>query len=271
MTTQSTARHIKFFLIPLFFAVSALILVFVSLVFGWFGPAEGVGGNFCEAARDALVKQPSNTYSNFAFIIFGLLAAWQLYKGKFNQYVNSLTRTQFFPIFFCTVAVLLGPGSMAMHASEAKWGGYFDMLSMYMTAALMFSYASQRTFKLSNVQFFIAFVIVLAVCHYFNFSGYEFPIVGFAGNFIFGFFIVSAMGIEVVNKIKNKPSISFKWAILCSLTFIAAFLIWTTGRNDHPWCDPHSLIQAHAVWHILNGLAIYFLFRFYVSESKEVA
>ncbi len=79
------------------------------------------------------------------------------------------------------------------------------------------------------------------------------------------------MGIEVVNKIKNKPSISFKWAILCSLTFITAFLIWTTGRNDHPWCDPHSLIQAHAIWHILNGLAIYFLFRFYVSENKGVA
>jgi hypothetical protein len=270
MKQSAVFQNSKIFLIPLFIAITSLLLVYISLLNGWFGPAEGVGNNFCEAARDGLVKQPSNTYSNFAFIIFGVFAAWQLYSGKFNNYVNSLTNSHFFSVFFCSIAVLLGPGSMAMHASEASLGGYFDMLSMYLIAALMFSYATQRIFNFSNIQFLLMFLFVLAVCHYFHFAGFEVPIIGFSGSASFAFFVVTAMIVELVNKLKNKPRISFKWAIACSVSFLTAFLIWTVGWSDHPWCNPDSLLQAHAIWHILCGLAIYFLFRYYVSEDRQI-
>lgn len=268
MIKDPVSNNLKVILIPVFVAVSSLLLVFLSLVYGWFGAADGVGADFCEAARDALVKQPSNSYSNFAFVIFGLLAAWQLYVGKFKKNRNALTTSPFFSIFFCCVAILLGPGSMAMHASESHLGGYFDMLSMYLTATLMFSYAVLRFLKLGNIQFFITFLVVLAICHGFHFAAFEVPILGFSGSLIFAIFIVSAMLIELWNKLKNKPVVSFKWAIYTSLTFLLAFAIWTTGWTDHPWCDPHSLLQAHAIWHILDGLAVYFLFRYYVSENN---
>lgn len=269
MNKDVVTNNTKIFLIPVIVAISSLLLVFFSLVYGWFGPADGVGGDFCEAARDALIKQPSNTLSNFSFVFFGLLAAWQLYKGRFSQNDNSLTRSQFMPLFFCSLAVLLGPGSMAMHASESHLGGYFDMLSMYLVCSLMFSYAVQRAFKMNSLYFILAFAFSLAVCHYFHFKSFAVPIVGFSGSFAFGIFIVTGMLTELYNKLVNKPSISFKWAIYCSLAFIVAFIIWQFGRNDHPWCDPHSLIQAHAIWHILNGVAVYFLFRLYVSEDRQ--
>lgn len=45
--------------------------------------------------------------------------------------------------------------------------------------------------------------------------------------------------------------------------------IWLTGVDSHPWCHPYSYLQAHALWHILDATALYFLFRFYVSENKH--
>ncbi|GIV33086.1 MAG: hypothetical protein KatS3mg031_0621 [Chitinophagales bacterium] len=61
------------FFTALFTAIVSLLLFFVALWNGWFGPSSGVGAVFCEASRDGLVKQPANTWSNLAFVVAGLL------------------------------------------------------------------------------------------------------------------------------------------------------------------------------------------------------
>lgn len=263
-------KQTKLFLIPLVIAVASLILVHVSLIHGWFGPGEGIGGHYCEAARDGLVKQPANTYSNLAFMFFGLLFSWHFYKGTYAHNSNSLTRTTFMPLFFCSMIVLMGTASMAMHASESHLGQYFDLLAMYMISSLMFSEATNRIFKLKSVEFFLVFFISLAICHGFHFANFSIPIVGDSGSLVFGFFVVTSMFMELYHKLKNNPSISFRFAVYCSVTFLLAAYIRTIGKDEHPWCDPHSLIQAHAIWHILTAIAVYFLFRYYVSENVEV-
>ena len=47
------------------------------------------------------------------------------------------------PAYACLV-VLLGPGSMAMHATGSELGGNLDMLSMYLVAAFAAAYAAMR-------------------------------------------------------------------------------------------------------------------------------
>jgi hypothetical protein len=48
---------------------------------------------------------------------------------------------------------------------------------------------------------------------------------------------------------------------------LTAFAIWNGTKE---WlCDPHSLIQGHAIWHILGAAAAYFLFRYYASEAVD--
>jgi Ceramidase len=59
------------------------------------------------------------------------------------------------------------------------------------------------------------------------------------------------------------------WAGLVS--FFAAYAIWTTGTDDHPWCRPDSLIQAHAIWHLLTALATWCFFRFLRTEQPSTA
>lgn len=54
------------------------------------------------------------------------------------------------------------------------------------------------------------------------------------------------------------------WAGLVS--FLLAYAIWTTGTDEHPWCRPDSLVQAHAVWHLLTAFATWCFFRFLRTE-----
>lgn len=49
-------------------------------------------------------------------------------------------------------------------------------------------------------------------------------------------------------------------------SFLLAYAIWLTGTADHPWCDPDSLYQAHAVWHILGALATWGFFKYFRTE-----
>jgi hypothetical protein len=45
-------------------------------------------------------------------------------------------------------------------------------------------------------------------------------------------------------------------------SFMTAYAIWLTGTADHAWCSPDSLLQAHALWHLLSALATWAFFLF---------
>jgi hypothetical protein len=36
----------------------------------------------------------------------------------------------------------------------------------------------------------------------------------------------------------------------------AGAVCWWAGRTGSPWCDPGSLLQAHAAWHLLGAAAL---------------
>jgi hypothetical protein len=243
-----------------------MLLFYVALLNHWFGPGGKTSLEFCETLRHALIKQPSNTWSNLGFMLTGLWIGWEAMKQKYIKYDNRLTRTLFFPTFLATLTVLLCPGSMAMHASTAIVGGYFDMLSMYLIAAFMFSYAFIRLFNLHEAAFFVSFLVVLAICHWVHF--HKGPVFGFIDvNVIFGFFTVLAAILEFLLIYIRRASIHKKWAFAFCITFTIAFAVWNVSKTGAIFCVPDSWIQGHAIWHLLNALTIFFLFRYYISEN----
>lgn len=54
------------------------------------------------------------------------------------------------------------------------------------------------------------------------------------------------------------------WAGIAS--FLIAYAIWLTGTADHRLCSPDSLIQAHAIWHLLGAVATWCFFMFFRTE-----
>ena len=53
-------------------------------------------------------------------------------------------------------------------------------------------------------------------------------------------------------------------------SFLAAYSIWLTGTATSASCRPDSLLQAHAIWHLLTALATYCFFRFLRTERTVV-
>ncbi len=263
-----TKRKLIFF-IPLAVAVVSFVLFFISVFNGWFGPASGAGADFCEASHKGLIKQPANTWSNIGFIIAGITIAWQLSQGHFSANKNTITQSFFYGTFFSCIVILLGPGSMAMHATEASVGGWFDMLSMYLIASFTFAYAVERFYSLSVLQFLIIFALSLITCLYVQELPVQVPVVGFIGNFIFAVFITLTVIFEYLNGFVRKLDQKRKYGYLSLGSLLLAFLIWNLWQDDSYLCDPQSLIQGHAIWHILDAVAAYFLFRYYASEHKS--
>ena len=86
---------------------------------------------------------------------------------------------------------------------------------------------------------------------------------------IFGIFIVFATLLEYLVIFKKQTIFIKKWMLLSTITFVIAAVIWHFSKTGNILCYEYSLIQGHAVWHILDALALYFLFRYYVSEKEN--
>ena len=49
--------------------------------------------------------------------------------------------------------------------------------------------------------------------------------------------------------------------------YVAGNIVWRLGRHDQSTCNPDSLFQYHALWHLLTGLAVYFFYRYFLTEQ----
>lgn len=256
------------FYIPLTVAILSMIVFSLAVVFHWMGIAEGVGGGFCEIGH-GLIKQPANTFSNLGFVVVGLIIGWSQAHGRFSENSNILTRGKFVSTFYATLAVLLGPGSMAMHATTTRVGGFLDMLSMYLIASFIFSFGLTRLLKLRSLGFVVTFSMILGIQLYVHTLPYAVPFVGFIGSFCFAIVLIAAGVVEITSYLVRKVSIDIRFGFASILVMALAFFIWNMSLTDAPWCDPSSLIQGHGIWHILCAFAVYLMYRFYVSENKE--
>ncbi len=58
------------------------------------------------------------------------------------------------------------------------------------------------------------------------------------------------------------------WFVLGFGSFVAAYLIWLTGTADSATCNPDSLLQPHAVWHVLSAVATFCFFLYFRTEQS---
>ena len=168
-------------------------LLWLALARGWLGPDVGRGSEFCEAARDQLVRQPANTLSNLGFVVAGLLIARHVARERVPGSVLTTSRGTAYAV----LVVLLGPGSAAMHASQSSLGGHLDTTSMYLFASFAVSYAITRHRALGSVGFVSLFAALLLACELVGSWSRPLPVVMFAGNLAFGALLVTALVLEI--------------------------------------------------------------------------
>jgi hypothetical protein len=259
-------RNKLIFLAPLFTAILSLTLFMLAVMRGWMGTPQGVGSDFCEVS-DGLIKQPANTWSDLGFVTAGLVMAWLMWRGAFAEKKNAFTQTTFTPIFFSSLVVLLGPCSMAMHATLTHIGGAFDLLSMFLISAFLMAYAVQRFFDWKPLYFTAVFVFVIVASEWAGSGNYRHYFHLISGRTAFALFISVAGIFELLNFFVRKLQHEIKWIVYSQVSFWLALVFWNLGKTNSGYCDPHLLLQGHAAWHLLDALSLFFLFRFYVSEK----
>ena len=244
-------------------AVASCGLLALAIWRGWLGVDVGRGANFCEAARASIIRQPANTFSNVGFVAAGLLIAW--HAGGRGNVGTTLSAHRHLATVVASLVVLLGPGSAAMHATQSAIGGDIDMLSMYLVASFAAAYAVMRWLRGGTRLLATTFVAGVAFCELVGWWGADLPVVMHSGNAAFALLLIIATALEVLILRRREVHARRVHAYASLASILSAFAIWNATKT---WlCDPHSLIQGHAIWHILGAVSAYFLYRYYASEE----
>lgn len=251
--------------LPVAASLAGMALLMAGIALNKLGVTGVTALEYCEALRDAWIRQPANSWSNLAFIAVG----WAIALGRPGS--GPFFRGPFYPVSFAMLAVFLGVGSFAFHASTTVFGWYLDAGSMFLFSSYMLAYALVRLWKLGTTAFAGFFVLGLAVSVYFNGAGLMFPGRIDGGSMIFGLLLVLASIVETYLIRFRRTAIDGRWALAFMATFALSIFIWSKSRTGGPWCDPGSLLQGHAVWHILDAACVWFIYRFYRSEKAPAA
>lgn len=242
-------------------AVASTALLVVAVGQGWLGPDVGRGAQFCEAPHPGWARQPANTLSNAGFVVAGLLVAARAGRLPSTGVMSTTVAT----VFACVVA-LLGPASAAMHATQSAWGGHLDMLSMYLVAGFAAAWAWVRWTRRGTRSFVVAYAACVLACELAGLWTGPVPVVHYAGNLAFGLLLVVAVVLETLIWRRGDTAIVFRHGVVSLAAMLVAFAIWLLSNAG--WCDPGSLVQGHAAWHLLCAVAAYWLFRLYASERS---
>ena len=248
-------------------AAGSIALLALAVAAGWLGPDVGRGANFCERAHDGAVAQPANTLSNLGFVVAGLLIARHAQRRHTDAaHSRHVMSTQVATVFACVV-VLLGPGSAAMHATQSEWGGHLDMLSMYLVASFAAAWGWTRWTRRGTTALVTAYVAAVAACELVGLWPDPVPVVHYAGNLAFGVLLLAAIVMETMLWRRGGTDRVFRHGVVALAAMLVAFTVWLLSTNG--WCDPTSLWQGHAAWHLLCAVAAYWLFRLYDSEVSR--
>jgi hypothetical protein len=243
-------------------AVVSTTLLGAAVAHGWLGPDVGRGANFCEAPHPGWIRQPANSLSNAGFVVAGLLVAARAGRLPRDGVMSRTVAT----VFACVV-VLLGPGSAAMHATQSAWGGHLDMLSMYLVAGFAAAWAWARWTRRGTAAFVTAYAACVLLCEVVGLWPDPVPVVHYSGNLAFGLLLAAAAVLETRIWRRGETATEFRHGVLSLAAMLVAFAIWLLTNAG--WCDPDSVLQGHAAWHLLCAVAAYWLFRLYASERSR--
>ena len=57
------------------------------------------------------------------------------------------------------------------------------------------------------------------------------------------------------------------WCGFCF--FVLCIIVWRFGSGGESACNPDSLFQYHALWHLFTGLAVYYFYRYFLTENAQ--
>lgn len=220
---------------------------------------------FCEVDSGGLFKQNGNTISSFLFVYFGHVIAWRSGRQQAADYPplpdNPMNRTDFYSGIYALAAILLGWGTVAMHGSLTAFGGFLDVSSMYVWISFCVCYSFIRVIRRGASIFVLVYGLLCTTLIYTSPPRVEVT---------FGALIVAAVILEGIHRLIHRKRVGCedRWMLYTGALFLSAFGIWNLSLEGRPFYYPDTVLQGHAVWHILCAVAAWTIYRYYRSEKQ---
>jgi hypothetical protein len=216
---------------------------------------------YCETLRDGLIRQPSNALSGLAFPIAGIAMLWRTptirpgARARFH-------RDKRIHVVWALTCILLGPASVAFHATFLMLPGLFDNLAMLFWMSLFTAYHTGRAFKWRGIRIL---------------SGFAGMTVLFFGAAVTTLVLApQSNGPHLVTEVAAGAAIlspllpwlrhgfpgwrSEIWLGASIASFALAFVTFLRSETGGPWCSPDSWLQGHAAWHVLCVVSVWLAF-----------
>ncbi len=245
--------------LTLFWAAAALALL-SALGPDWaaYAPATCLGTHcFCETPRTGdLLLQPANSLSSLGFVAVGswIMLGWR--QGGVFSGVPAL--------WFGFTAVVIGAGSVLLHATLTLWGQFADVVGMYLLGAFTLVWALMRWRSLTPAT---ALTVYAALCTLLIGLLWIAPE---TRRWLFAVVLVTAIVVEWFAARPRRPGVQGRLFLFGLLANAVAFGIWIFDQN-RTLCAPGSLWQGHAAWHLLGAVAVACSYAYYRSERHRAA
>ena len=237
--------------------VAATFAVLALLGPDWtrYAPATCLGAHcFCEFPRSGdLLLQPANSWSSFGFVAVG---SWIMLGAGDNgtAFRGNMAR------WFGFTAVVIGVGSVLLHATLTLWGQFADVVGMYLLGGFNLVYALRRWRDLPRGTAVAGYVVLCTV------------LIGLLGiapetrRWLFAVVLITAIVVELAFARPRRPGVKVSWFALGFAANAVAFGIWILD-NTRRLCAPDSLVQGHAAWHLLGAVAVACSYAYFRSED----
>ncbi|GAB4044104.1 ceramidase domain-containing protein [Spirosoma jeollabukense] len=207
--------------------------------------------------------QPINTYSNLAYFFLGVLLlqiAWADHTQRGKLGLNRLANFPMLSALLGGCFVYLGVGSAFFHASLTYLGQRVDMNATYsimLTLVGIALYHIGHRLRWTPAQKTIWVLALLILIGAFFKIALLIP-----SSRLVPVLILGLNGLMIINYVQFRKERSL-WLIGLSIVLIGAAIKIRTLDVQKVGCDPYSIFQGHALWHVLTGLSSFCSYSFF--------
>jgi hypothetical protein len=198
--------------------------------------------SFCEKPTGSFIRRPYYALSNFAFFLTGYLILKE--KTKLSN-------------IFGFTAILVGLLSFVYDSSYTYLSQLFDLSGMilFISIPLYLNFSKIfKTKKLLLIQTLVGLFSIIAI----------YLLKGYSGDFIFGAFVLTLTISEIYLQRNGSHKNFKKWLIIFTL-FVLSFGIWIIDAKQII-CLNFGLLNGRSIFHYINALNIYLLYKFYLKQ-----